>query len=124
MSFKDRAGVILFAAVGCFSIAHAQTDPGIRNGGGYAGDPIAGLSELQMNYFGIGSGAFSQRASVTGAVAGTRPGLGPRFNHTSCEGCHSFPAEGGSSPRSNPQLAVGSQQQVAALVNLNILSAT
>jgi CxxC motif-containing protein (DUF1111 family) len=31
-------------------------------------------------------------------------GLGPRFNSNSCSSCHAFPAVGGSSPRSNPQV--------------------
>jgi len=33
-------------------------------------------------------------------------GLGPRFNLDSCSGCHSQPAVGGSSPPTNPQVAL------------------
>jgi CxxC motif-containing protein (DUF1111 family) len=33
-------------------------------------------------------------------------GLGPRFNLDSCSGCHSHPAVGGSSPPTNPQVAL------------------
>jgi hypothetical protein len=31
-------------------------------------------------------------------------GLGPGFNELSCGGCHGFPAVGGSSPTTNPQV--------------------
>jgi len=31
-------------------------------------------------------------------------GLGPRFNSNSCSSCHAFPAIGGTSPKSNPQV--------------------
>jgi CxxC motif-containing protein (DUF1111 family) len=38
-------------------------------------------------------------------VEGVADGLGPRFNLSSCGGCHIQPALGGSSPAINPQLA-------------------
>jgi len=38
-------------------------------------------------------------------VEGVADGLGPRFNLSSCGGCHIQPALGGSSPANNPQLA-------------------
>src|SRR5215471_7079050 len=33
-------------------------------------------------------------------------GLGPRFNLDSCGGCHAHPSTGGSSPATNPQIAL------------------
>src|SRR5262249_40540921 len=41
-----------------------------------------------------------------GVAGGDNNGLGPRFNSNSCASCHSQPAFGGSSPASNPLIAV------------------
>jgi CxxC motif-containing protein (DUF1111 family) len=80
----------------------AVKDPGVREGAPGAGTPLAGA---EMAYFRDGLNTFRKVYSVTGMLD-QAPGLGPRFNGTSCAGCHSQPAIGGSSPRRNPQLAM------------------
>ena len=81
----------------------AQTDPGPRGGVAGAGNPLSGLGNKESQNFSRGLDAFQEVASVQGTIAGTEPGLGPRFNLNSCAGCHSQPAVGGSSPAVNPQ---------------------
>jgi CxxC motif-containing protein (DUF1111 family) len=74
-------------------------DPGPRGGASGAGQPIAGLSAGELDFFThIGKPAFSEVDAVIN-------GLGPRFNLDSCGGCHAFPSVGGSSPAVNPQVA-------------------
>ncbi len=110
------------------TIVHAQHDPGPRRGDAGAGGPITGLNGNESASFGAGVDAFQEVASVTGSVPGTEAGLGPRFNMTSCAGCHAQPAMGGSSPGSNPQVDVNvnpaQQTQIDAVVALGIISPT
>ena len=59
-----------------------------------------------------------------GGLAGeTGSGLGPGFNLNSCAGCHAFPVTGGSSPPTNPQVAIakldGAQNVVPSFVTLH-----
>src|SRR5262249_35639119 len=54
--------------------------------------------------------------SVTGSIADTEAGLGPRFNMDSCAGCHAQPAVGGSSPPVNPQVAVATKNGATNIV--------
>ena len=83
------------------------TDPGPRGGGAGAGGPIAGLSGDQLDYFTAAMVRFSEIDSVTGSIPGEEDGgLGPRFNANSCAACHAFPSIGGSSPPTNPQVAI------------------
>jgi len=89
--------------------ALAQTDPGVRGGPAGAGGPIAGYTLKEGKFFSAGKDAFVEVQSVQGTIAGTEPGLGPRFNLDSCGGCHSQPAIGGSSPTVNPQVAVATK---------------
>jgi CxxC motif-containing protein (DUF1111 family) len=82
-------------------------DPGVRGGEPGAGGPLAGLSSTYGDFFTSAQTRFQEVDSVSGAVAnepGT--GLGPRFNSNSCSSCHGFPATGGSSPFTNPQVAL------------------
>ena len=80
-------------------------DPGVRGGAAGAGAALTGLTVKENKFFTVGLDAFQEVQSVTGSVAGTEAGLGPRFNLDSCAGCHSQPATGGSSPATNPQYA-------------------
>lgn len=74
-------------------------DPGIRGGPAGAGQPFAtGLSTGELLFF---NGTALPTFEEVEAVAN---GLGPRFNLDSCAGCHAFPAPGGSSPATNPQV--------------------
>jgi len=103
--------------------ANAQIDPGVRPGTPGAGTPIPGLTVKEAKFFDQGLDEFEEVASVAGTIPGTEPGLGPRFNLTSCAGCHAFPAVGGSSPASNPQVTVAPLSQVDPLVTLGIIGA-
>jgi CxxC motif-containing protein (DUF1111 family) len=77
------------------------TDPGVRAGPAGAGGMLPGLSTAQQNFFTNALGVFNK---VDGVPA--PGGLGPRFNLNSCGGCHAQPATGGTSPATNPQIAV------------------
>jgi CxxC motif-containing protein (DUF1111 family) len=121
---RTRIVVLSCGLVLTATIVHAQTDPGPRGGAAGAGDQIAGLTTNESAAFDAGAEAFSEVASVTGSVTDTEPGLGPRFNLTSCAGCHAQPAMGGSSPNSNPQVLRNPalQSQINALKALDIIS--
>jgi CxxC motif-containing protein (DUF1111 family) len=88
----------------------AQTDPGVRGGAAGAGTAVRGLSPAQLNMFNAGLAVFQENASVSGKIAGTRIGLGPRFNAESCGSCHMQPAIGGTSPAVNPQIVAANDQ--------------
>ena len=79
--------------------AFSQTDPGPRGGPAAAGGPIAGLTAGEKAFF------LGQATATFAEVESVAEGLGPRFNLDSCVGCHAFPAAGGSSPATNPQVA-------------------
>ena len=78
-------------------------DPGVRGGSPGAGGPLTGLTADETAFFQDGSGRFADIEVVT---KGANNGLGPRFNSNQCLSCHSQPSPGGSSPASNPQLAI------------------
>ena len=100
-------GVLPFAGTALLQGGFVAHDPGVRGGGAAAGGPLPGLTAQQINYFSAGQDQFSEVQSVTGTIAGEGGGgLGPRFNSNSCGSCHAQPALGGSSPSTNPQVAV------------------
>ena len=102
----------------------AQNDPGPRGGSTGAGGAVSNLSVKEMKFFLSGADAFEEAASVSGSVSGTEPGLGPRFNATSCASCHAHPSMGGSSPVTNPQVSAAPSSQVNPLIDLGIISAS
>ena len=108
--------------------ALAQIDPGPRGGPAGAGERIRKLASKEAKFFESGFEEFTEVNSVTGSVDGTEPGLGPRFNMTSCAACHGHPAVGGTSPAVNPQVSPQINpvraSQVDLLTGLGILSAT
>jgi len=82
-------------------------DPGPRGGPPGAGGPLTGVGVSEEQLFAAAKNRFQEVDSVSGTVQGeTGIGLGPRFNLNSCAGCHAFPAVGGSSPATNPQVAM------------------
>lgn len=97
------------AAWVCSSLVplQAATDPGVRPGAADAGGPLTGLTAEELNAFTIAVEAFEEIDSVNGMLPGEEDaGLGPTFNLNGCAGCHAFPAMGGTSPRTNPQIAL------------------
>jgi CxxC motif-containing protein (DUF1111 family) len=82
---------------------HGPADPGVRGGAPGAGGPLPGLSALEQAFFNAATSTFAEVETVP-------TGLGPRFNLDSCGGCHAQPAAGGSSPPTNPQVAVATTQ--------------
>lgn len=112
-----------FCLVSVGGILHAATDPGVR-GGVDAGTPVAGLTAAELNAFNIAKEVFDAVDSVDGSVAGEDDeGLGPTFNGNSCAGCHAFPSSGGTSPRTNPQIALatlhGARNTVPSFLSAN-----
>jgi CxxC motif-containing protein (DUF1111 family) len=85
----------------------AAHDPGVRGGASGAGGPLPGLNTAETTFFTNAKEVFQEIDSVSGTIAGEAgAGLGPRFNMNSCSGCHAQPDVGGSSPFTNPQVAV------------------
>jgi CxxC motif-containing protein (DUF1111 family) len=82
-------------------------DPGVRGGAPGAGGPLPNLSSTYADFFTAAFNRFQEIDSVSGTVPNENGvGLGPRFNANSCASCHAFPAIGGTSPATNPQVAV------------------
>ena len=99
-----KRAVLAVAMVLAPTLAIAQTDPGPRGGAAGAGARVAGLTVKESKFFDAGLDEFQETQSVTGSIAGTEEGLGPRFNMNSCSSCHAHPAVGGTSPANNPQV--------------------
>lgn len=89
------------------SYSRTAVDPGPRELPADAGGPLAGLNVSQIAYFNAAKERFTEVVSVAGGLPGEAAGgLGPRFNGNSCAACHAYPAVGGSSPLTNPQIAM------------------
>jgi CxxC motif-containing protein (DUF1111 family) len=104
------------------AVDNSPTDPGPRGGNAGAGGQIANLTVKEAKFFDSGLEEFEEVQSVSGSVAGTEEGLGPRFNSNSCASCHAHPAIGGTSPATNPQVSVGSPGEVNTLTALSIIA--
>src|ERR671930_498383 len=63
----------------------------------------------ELAFFNDSHDTFLEVDSASGTLPGTGAGLGPRFNMDSCGGCHAQPATGGTSPFTNPQVAVATK---------------
>jgi len=104
---KVFSGVVAAALVTCIctcsQAARAPVDPGVRGGAPGAGTALKDLTADENAFFQDGLVRFSQIESVTG---GQNNGLGPRFNSNSCLSCHVQPSVGGSSPATNPSIAI------------------
>jgi CxxC motif-containing protein (DUF1111 family) len=81
----------------CGTQSSAAVDPGVRGGTLGAGGPVGGLTSAEMAFFTAAQAQFE-------AVLAVSAGIGPGFNELSCGNCHIFPAVGGSSPTTNPQV--------------------
>ena len=114
------AFAFVFATV-LMATDNGPSDPGPRAGNPGAGAAIANLTVKEAKFFDAGLAEFEEVQSVTGSVAGTEEGLGPRFNSNSCVSCHAHPAAGGTSPPKNPQVTVAPFAQVSPLISLDII---
>src|SRR5258708_9451451 len=101
--------------------------PRDANGNG-AGHQLAQLTPDQTAFWFASLAVFGEQATVDGASdpSTNNPsirGLGPAFNGDSCFMCHSFPAIGGTSPVTNPQVALatakGAQNALPPFIVLN-----
>jgi CxxC motif-containing protein (DUF1111 family) len=92
------------------------TDPGVRGGDPGAGGALQGLNDAERLFFDGAKDVFQEVDAVP-------QGLGPRFNLDSCSGCHSHPTIGGSSPPTNPQVAIataaGAKNVVPSFITAN-----
>jgi CxxC motif-containing protein (DUF1111 family) len=109
----SRSPLLLLAAIAALFPLRARPDPygprdpGVRNGAPGAGGPIEGLTQAESEQFASGQASFMELDSVSGGLPGEPGiGLGPRYNANKCATCHSQPALGGTSPASNPQIAL------------------
>jgi len=104
-------------------------DPGVRGGPAGAGGALPGLGPAELSLFTAALARFREVDSVSGTIndapAGTinGAGLGPRFNLNSCAGCHAQPTVGGTSPSTNPEVAVaaldGAQNSVPSFITVH-----
>jgi CxxC motif-containing protein (DUF1111 family) len=102
----------------------APVDPGIRSGAAGAGGFLAGLSADEVNFANAAAMRFEKIWSVSGAIPGEAGiGLGPRYSTNGCSACHAFPAIGGSSPPTNPEIAMatldGATNAVPSFITAN-----
>ena len=113
---KTLLVVAILLAAGCATAPIGVTDPGVRGGPAGAGSSLPGLTRDELAFFQAGLATF-------GEVDDVKAGLGPRFNLDSCAGCHAHPATGGSSPASNPEVAVatkdGARNTIPSFITLN-----
>src|SRR5882672_11335656 len=111
-----KVAVFIFTMLILAGMAMAQVnDPGVRNTGVNAGQPLASVSgnANDLAFFQAGLAQFNEHQTVTG----DNPGLGPRFNLDGCGGCHSQPAPGGTSPASGIFPTVGPNPQSQVIAN-------
>ena len=100
------AGLALSVILNTGTIA-AQHDPGPRAGDAAAGGVLPGVSAELQSFFNDARVDFMELDSVSGTISGEEgSGLGPTFNGNGCAQCHAYPAAGGSSPITNPQLGL------------------
>ena len=115
---KLFAAVVLatMLAVAGAAAQFSAKDPGVRGGDPGAGGPLSDLTKDQEAFFQAGLDDFQE-------VENLGDGLGPRFNLDSCGGCHGQPAAGGSSPATNPQIAMatahGAKNTVPSFLSIN-----
>jgi CxxC motif-containing protein (DUF1111 family) len=90
------------------SVVHGQgsgataTDPGPRALPANAGNFYSTLTANQNAVTARLTAIFTEVNYVAGGPNVKTVGLGPRFNSNSCNSCHAYPANGGSSPPNNP----------------------
>jgi CxxC motif-containing protein (DUF1111 family) len=122
------ASLLFAAAIASLFIVRIETaspvtppftaqDPGPRTSAvPSAGNPLPGLTAGQAALFAAAKAEFMDTENVA-------DGLGPRMNLDSCVGCHIYPAPGGSSPATNPQVAfatkMGADNTLPSFISLH-----
>src|ERR1051325_3590529 len=102
VSSSAVASILIGALVSAPSYADfVAKDPGVRGGAAGAGGFVA-LAGGDLQLANDSREAFEE-------TEGLGDGLGPRFNAEGCAQCHAFPASGGTSPATNPQVAVATR---------------
>jgi len=100
-------GVCLLLCAGVLNAQSGAHDPGPRPGPAGAGGAFPTLNANEKAFFNAAKARFGEIDSVSGTLPGEAGvGLGPTFNENSCAACHAQPAVGGTSPATNPQVAV------------------
>jgi len=117
---KSLCAVFFFTA----SLALCQRDPGPQPQPVPATTYLPNMTAAELASFQEGLSRFMEIDSVAGTEPGaTGTGLGPRFNHNSCAGCHAHPYTGGSSPALNPQVQMatdyGARNQLPDFIQPN-----
>jgi hypothetical protein len=122
-----RLAILFLVAPLCL----AQKDPGVRQGAPGGGDPLQGLTPIELSMFQEGLqraiqleavcddcsdlllGSFIDPAKANLVSKTNSAGLGTRFNGDQCLGCHNQPALGGSGGFMvpNPQDPPGQQRR-------------
>src|SRR5882762_6915228 len=112
----------LFGLAAAAAISFGQTDPGPRGGAPGAGGVFPPLNSAERAFFNTALGVFSEVDSVSGTIEAGK-GLGPTFNGNSCAQCHAQPTVGGTSPATNPQVALatlhGAHNTVPSFITIN-----
>ena len=111
--------VVASFAVGALVVSQSAVavtvakDPGVRGGAAGAGGFVPGLTTDQLSLANDSAEAFLEDEQLG-------DGIGPRLNGEGCAQCHAFPASGGTSPATNPQIAVathnGAQNTVPSFI--------
>ena len=98
MTRRSAVGVVLavLAVAGPAATATAQLAEGRLV---LPGDPLPGLSPVELEEFRLGLEDFLE-------VENAGEGLGPAYNNTSCAGCHNVPAIGGIAPMTTTRAGI------------------
>ncbi len=100
-------GEVVHGQSGCTpSPCPTATDPGPRPLPANAGAFFTTLNTNQQAIENRLTQIFTEVNFVAGGPLVKTVGLGPRFNSNSCNSCHAYPANGGSSPPTNPLFGI------------------
>src|SRR5215471_10090884 len=110
----SRYSSVALLVIGLSSLCPAQKDPGVRQGPAGAGQPLNGLTPIELSMFNEGLqraiqleavcdscsdlplGSFIDPVQAKFVTKTNSAGLGTRFNGDQCLGCHNQPVLGGS----------------------------
>ena len=114
LNARWRRGALTTLFMFASSVSFAQRDPGVRSGPPGGGDPLPGLTSVELSLFNEGIqraiqleaacddcmdvtlGSFTDPRLANLVTRTNSAGLGARFNGDQCTVCHNQPALGGS----------------------------